>query len=576
METIPDCAEIQKVMFRLNPNKAPGPDRLTSGFYKAAWGTVGSEVSTSIQQFFTSTFLPSTANATILTLVPKFPGASLITEFRSITCLNTVYKVISTILVSRLKPLLPTLILPMQTAFVTDRLLVENTILAGKLINGYHRSRGPKRVAIKVDIAKTFDTISWDFLFNCLASLSLPPLYLDWLRACISTPHYTIGYNGKIRDEVGASSEQTKVEFSSGLTQSEKDTIMVSTGMPCGNLHVRYLGVPLNYSKLSMANCAPLLDKVKSRISSWSVKSLSFAGRLQLLNTVIARITNFWCSSFILPKECIKRINSMCFVFLWTGSAEGHNSARVKLRSEGGLGIRNLLLWNKACILKLVWMLFFRAGSIWVAWFKEGVLKGDISNYWSRKTSHKLSWLANKLIKLRDLVFPWIKISMGNGQTCRFWYDNWTPFGSLLTYLGSSSISRLGIPLHATVSSLYTDGNWNIPPARTEAQSQSYSTKQVYNAICDQGVKVPWEQMVWCKGGVLQRTGFLVGVSLLTQLASSVKWLLSQETTCFSNALLHGDCGVKQLDVRTYPHLNLGMLLCFNYKLFQGTSSESA
>lgn len=245
---------------------------------------------------------------------------------------------------------------------------------------------------------------------------------------------------------------------------------MVSTGMPCGNLHVRYLGVPLNYSKLSMANCAPLLDKVKSRISSWSVKSLSFAGRLQLLNTVIARITNFWCSSFILPKECIKRINSMCFVFLWTGSAEGHNSARVKLRSEGGLGIRNLLLWNKACILKLVWMLFFRAGSIWVAWFKEGVLKGDISNYWSRKTSQKLSWLANKLIKLRDLVFPWIKISMGNGQTCRFWYDNWTPFGSLLTYLGSSSISRLGIPLHATVSSLYTDGNWNIPPARTEAQ----------------------------------------------------------------------------------------------------------
>ncbi|KAF2594630.1 hypothetical protein F2Q70_00045098 [Brassica cretica] len=102
-------------------------------------------------------------------------------------------------------------------------------------------------------------------------------------------------------------------------------------------------------------------------------------------------------------------------------------------------------------------MLFFRAGSIWVAWFKEGVLKGDISNYWSRKTSQKLSWLANKLIKLRDLVFPWIKISMGNDSASRF--------------------------MHATVSSLYTDGNWNIPPARTEAQ--------VYNAICDQGVKVP-------------------------------------------------------------------------------------
>lgn len=51
----------------------------------------------------------------------------------------------------------------MQTAFVTDRLLKENTILAGKLINGYHRSRGPKRVTIKVVCAKYMSNkiLSW-------------------------------------------------------------------------------------------------------------------------------------------------------------------------------------------------------------------------------------------------------------------------------------------------------------------------------------------------------------------------------------------------------------------------------
>lgn len=133
MLLLPSGEEISRVLLRLNPNKAPGPDGLTSGFYKAAWDIVGSEVVASIIQFFTSSYLPTAANATILTLVPKRPGASLITEFRPISCLNTVYKTISRLLVKRLKPILSSLIVPNQTAFVKGRLLVENTVLASEL-----------------------------------------------------------------------------------------------------------------------------------------------------------------------------------------------------------------------------------------------------------------------------------------------------------------------------------------------------------------------------------------------------------------------------------------------------------
>lgn len=84
-------------------------------------------------------------------------------------------------------PILPDLILPNQTAFVQGRLLVENTVLATEIVNGYHREKGPKMIAIKVDIAKAFDTLSWDFLFNCLTALSIPQTYLNWLRACVYT-----------------------------------------------------------------------------------------------------------------------------------------------------------------------------------------------------------------------------------------------------------------------------------------------------------------------------------------------------------------------------------------------------
>lgn len=195
----PTPEDITRVMKKLNANKSPGPDGLTSGFFKSAWSLLGQEVISSINQFFISGFLPSATNSTILTLVPKRQGASAITDFRPISCCNTLYKTISKLLVHRLKPMLPALILPKQTAFIQGRFLVENTVLAAEVVNGYHKNRGPKRITIKVDIQKAFDTVSWDFIFSCLSAINVPGLYLRWLRACICTPSFCIGYNGTVQ-----------------------------------------------------------------------------------------------------------------------------------------------------------------------------------------------------------------------------------------------------------------------------------------------------------------------------------------------------------------------------------------
>lgn len=198
MLLMPTTEEITKLMFSLNPNKAPGPDGLTSAFFKGAWSVIGVEVVTSIIIFFNSGFLPKATNSTILSLVPKFPDASMIAEYRPIACLNTIYKVISRLLVHRLKPILSGLILPNQTAFVEGRLLLENTVLASELVNGYHKTKGARRITIKVDIEKAFDTLSWDFLFAALRSFNLPPPLLNLLRACVCTTNFTVGYNGVV------------------------------------------------------------------------------------------------------------------------------------------------------------------------------------------------------------------------------------------------------------------------------------------------------------------------------------------------------------------------------------------
>ncbi|XP_010446092.1 PREDICTED: uncharacterized protein LOC104728863 [Camelina sativa] len=198
MTKLPTPEEIRRTMFKLNANKAPGPDGFTSAFYKASWDILGAEVTSSILQFFHSSFLPSATNATILALLPKVPGASIISDFRPISCLNTLYKVVSKLLVARLKPILPDLVQKNQTAFIKGRLLVENTLLAAKLVNGYHHEKGPKRITIKVDIAKAFDTVRWEFIFSCLRGIEVPETYQRWLKACICTPSFSVGFNGHV------------------------------------------------------------------------------------------------------------------------------------------------------------------------------------------------------------------------------------------------------------------------------------------------------------------------------------------------------------------------------------------
>ncbi|GJV52155.1 hypothetical protein Tco_1447896 [Tanacetum coccineum] len=61
-----------------------------------------------------------------------------------------------------------------------------------------------------------------------------------------------------------------------------------------GKLPVKYLGVPLVPSRLLYHDCTELVEKVKKRICDWKNKSLSLAGRMQLIRSVLASMHVFW------------------------------------------------------------------------------------------------------------------------------------------------------------------------------------------------------------------------------------------------------------------------------------------
>ena len=101
-----------------------------------------------------------------------------------------------------------------------------------------------------------------------------------------------------------------------GISNADKEGISVVSGFSFGELPFRYLGVPISTRKLQAGECDQLVNKMVARIKIWSSRHLSFAGRMQLVNSVLMSVSVYWCQIFILHKSVIKKINSVCRAYL--------------------------------------------------------------------------------------------------------------------------------------------------------------------------------------------------------------------------------------------------------------------
>ncbi|KAL0455709.1 UNVERIFIED_CONTAM: LINE-1 reverse transcriptase [Sesamum latifolium] len=88
----------------------------------------------------------------------------------------------------------------------------------------------------------------------------------------------------------------------------EVASIIDCLGFQQSTLPIKYLGVPLISSRLTIADCRPLITTVESRLAGWNHISFSLAGRAQLIKSVLSTLHVYWASVFILPKGVIKII----------------------------------------------------------------------------------------------------------------------------------------------------------------------------------------------------------------------------------------------------------------------------
>ena len=122
--------EIKAALWSLKAFKAPGLDGLHAGFFQRFWLTMGSSVINEVKKVFVDRRVPDYLNRTHIALIPKIQGLETLGNYRPISLCNTVYKIITKIIVARLRPFLDKLISPLQTAFVPGRRGIDNAIIS--------------------------------------------------------------------------------------------------------------------------------------------------------------------------------------------------------------------------------------------------------------------------------------------------------------------------------------------------------------------------------------------------------------------------------------------------------------
>ncbi|XP_057418021.1 uncharacterized protein LOC130712200 [Lotus japonicus] len=197
-------AEIAEAVNELGGLKAPGPDGLNGLFFKNHWETVKGSVCAAVRDFFLTGNLSSEINETIVALIPKVDSPENVAQFRPISCCNYILKVLSRIMVTRLKEDLSSIISPNQSAFVAGRVIQDNIAVAQEAFHLIQKAGANSNgfMAIKVDMSKAYDRLEWSFLERALKSYGFHPMWIARVMTLVRGATYKLKVNGFLSSSI--------------------------------------------------------------------------------------------------------------------------------------------------------------------------------------------------------------------------------------------------------------------------------------------------------------------------------------------------------------------------------------
>ncbi|KAL9675464.1 hypothetical protein QQ045_003666 [Rhodiola kirilowii] len=164
-------------------------------FYKKYWHIVGEEVRGFIKELWENGRLSKGINKTFIALIPKLASPQQFDDFRPISLVNSINKILSKCLARRLSAVLPLLISPNQSAFIANRNILDGIMVTNELI---HAMKTEKRQAlvIKLDFRKAYDYVSWNYLEMIQRRMGFGCKWIGWMAECYSSARLAVLING--------------------------------------------------------------------------------------------------------------------------------------------------------------------------------------------------------------------------------------------------------------------------------------------------------------------------------------------------------------------------------------------
>ncbi|GKV24205.1 hypothetical protein SLEP1_g33843 [Rubroshorea leprosula] len=430
--------EIQEAVWGCNGSKSPGPDGFNFNFLKKMWPILKKDLYECMAEFHMNGKLAKGSNASFIVLVPKKENPQCLGEYRPISLIGCIYKIISKILANRLRKVMSSLIGPQQSAFIEGRQITDGIIIFNEMVHEAKSSKKPVLI-FKADFEKAYDSINWKFLDSMMSKFGFSHKWRTWIRECISSAIVSILVNGSPTEEfqmekglrqgdplapflflmiaealnglmlkaaeenlfqgveIGRSglklthlqyaddsiffceaNEQNvmvlksilrsfemisglKVNFFKsslvGLNVEKVSLEAYAEKLNCatGKFPSKYLGVLIGSNPRRMSTWAPVIDIMKRRLSNWKRDSLSFGGRIILLNSVLSSIPVYYLLTLKAPKQVLEAKYKIDKREMWEankwdrlGSAWWRDLRKIEYEVDGKRG------WFKEGVGKIV------------------------------------------------------------------------------------------------------------------------------------------------------------------------------------------------------------------------------
>ncbi|GJS35609.1 transposon TX1 uncharacterized [Tanacetum coccineum] len=187
--------EIKEAVWGCAGSKDPGPDGFNFNFIKAYRDILKDDFVKCIKHFEASGKIANGCNPSFIVLIPKKSDPLGFSDYRPISLIGRVYKIISKILANRLEKVIALVIGPNQSAFIARRKILDGCLIANEIIRMASLEK-TKLLLFKVDFDNAFDSVNWCFLHNIMRQMGFGIKWRMWIDSCLSSASISTLVNG--------------------------------------------------------------------------------------------------------------------------------------------------------------------------------------------------------------------------------------------------------------------------------------------------------------------------------------------------------------------------------------------